>query len=176
MHAYMHTSSEHNYFGHLTLSSFMCCLLIQQRLSAMCWCSKHHVAWNGDGSASDSMLQKLNLLQQFKERLEPSVAGPTLVNDGSIFMALGIWYASLLFMRGQLACTTLCVWTFCVNQMDAHMLLSLPAACHTAAYHSRVAQEVVAARVFATSRGHGNVMQNTHAFIAGSEDCTSITA
>lgn len=34
-----------------------------------------------------------NLLEQFKERLEPSVAGPTIVNDGSIFMALGIWSA-----------------------------------------------------------------------------------
>ena len=42
------------------------------------------------------MPQRKNLLEQFKERLEPSVAGPTIVNDGSIFMALGIWYAHIL--------------------------------------------------------------------------------
>ena len=46
--------------------------------------------------ANASMLQRKNLLEQFKERLEPSVAGPTIVNDGSIFMALGIWYEHAL--------------------------------------------------------------------------------
>lgn len=49
-----------------------------------------------DASATASMLQRKNLLEQFKERLEPSVAGPTIVNDGSIFMALGIWYEHAL--------------------------------------------------------------------------------
>lgn len=44
------------------------------------------------------MLQRKNLLEQFKERLEPSVAGPTIVNDGSIFMALGIWYEHVPFL------------------------------------------------------------------------------
>ena len=37
------------------------------------------------------LLQKKNPWQRFKELLEPSVAGPTIVNDGSIFLALGIW-------------------------------------------------------------------------------------
>ncbi|KAL0041566.1 hypothetical protein WJX79_007563 [Trebouxia sp. C0005] len=34
-----------------------------------------------------------NLWQKFRDLLEPSVAGPTIVNDGSIFLALGIWSA-----------------------------------------------------------------------------------
>ena len=38
-----------------------------------------------------SLLQKKNLWQKFRDLLEPSVAGPTIVNDGSIFLALGIW-------------------------------------------------------------------------------------
>ena len=37
------------------------------------------------------LLQKKNLRQKFRDLLEPSVAGPTIVNDGSIFLALGIW-------------------------------------------------------------------------------------
>lgn len=41
------------------------------------------------------MLQRQNLFQQFKSLLEPSVAGPTIVNDGSIFLALGVWYVLL---------------------------------------------------------------------------------
>ena len=49
-----------------------------------------------EGSESASTLQRKNLLEQFKERLEPSVAGPTIVNDGSIFMALGVWYEQTL--------------------------------------------------------------------------------
>lgn len=36
---------------------------------------------------------KKNLWQKFRDLLEPSVAGPTIVNDGSIFLALGIWSA-----------------------------------------------------------------------------------
>ncbi len=37
------------------------------------------------------LLQKKNLWQKFRDLLEPSVAGPTIVNDGSIFLALGVW-------------------------------------------------------------------------------------
>jgi hypothetical protein len=37
--------------------------------------------------------QRLNLLQKLKQRLEPSVPFPTLVNDGSIFVILGLWCA-----------------------------------------------------------------------------------
>lgn len=36
---------------------------------------------------------KLSLLQQIRNRMEPSVSSTTLVNDGSIFVALGLWAA-----------------------------------------------------------------------------------
>lgn len=66
-------------------------------------------------SAGVVTLQKKNLLEQFKERLEPSVAGPTVVNDGSIFMALGIWYALLLVLQmlGQLTFSLISLVSAC---------------------------------------------------------------
>lgn len=36
---------------------------------------------------------KLSLWQQIRSRFEPNVPGTTLVNDGSIFLALGLWAA-----------------------------------------------------------------------------------
>ena len=50
------------------------------------------------------VLQRKNLFEHFKERLEPSVAGPTIVNDGSIFAALGVWYALLMLASAIEAC------------------------------------------------------------------------
>ena len=36
-------------------------------------------------------VQRVGILAQIKERLEPSVPGTTIVNDGSIFIMMGFW-------------------------------------------------------------------------------------
>lgn len=35
--------------------------------------------------------QQVGILAQINERLEPSVPGTTIVNDGSIFIMMGFW-------------------------------------------------------------------------------------
>ena len=37
--------------------------------------------------------QRKGFVEAFREKLEPSVPGTTIVNDGSIFLLLGIWSA-----------------------------------------------------------------------------------
>jgi hypothetical protein len=39
-------------------------------------------------------MQRLGIIGQIKERLEPSVPSTTIVNDGSIFVMMGCWYAT----------------------------------------------------------------------------------
>ena len=36
-------------------------------------------------------MQRLTLAEQIKSRIEPTVARSTLVNEGSIYLAMGIW-------------------------------------------------------------------------------------
>lgn len=84
------------------------------------------------GSANASMPQRKNLLEQFKERLEPSVAGPTIVNDGSIFMALGIWYAHILdpcaFQQGNTQKKLQLDWQRQPESADTNMFSAVNAA------------------------------------------------
>ena len=48
------------------------------------------------GLAADTcVLQRLTLAEQLRSRLEPSVPGTTLINDGSIYLAMGAWCAWL---------------------------------------------------------------------------------
>lgn len=48
--------------------------------------------------------QKQNLWQQLKDKFEPSVPSTTLVNDGSIFLALALWAAWQVHTRGGASC------------------------------------------------------------------------
>ena len=36
-------------------------------------------------------MQRVGILAQIKDRLEPSVPSTTIVNDGSIFLMMGSW-------------------------------------------------------------------------------------
>lgn len=53
-------------------------------------------------------LQKLSLWQQLREKFEASVPGTTLVNEGSIFLALGLWAAWQVRGVCNVFCDVLC--------------------------------------------------------------------